>query len=74
MADNANIEVAALARHLQRPAMSLEGLQRLDAAQVLRLDELVQTAQDNHRKALDDALRLAIPWLVRLPVLHWLRR
>lgn len=74
MSDTGNNTLATLAGRLERPAMSLSGLETLDAVQLQALDASIATAQDTHRRALDEALARAIPLPLRTAILHWLRR
>lgn len=74
MTDEANRELTALTRRLERPVLSLSALEQLPPEQLRTLREQIEQAQERHQKLLDQALERAIPWLLRAPVLRWLRR
>lgn len=63
-----------LEAHLGRPSGSLPALEALSDEQLGVLDAAVQATCDRHQKALDATYSRVLPWPLRGPLLHLLRR
>ncbi|MDN5938735.1 MAG: hypothetical protein L0H83_08740 [Salinisphaera sp.] len=62
-----------IAQQLGLSTLAVGALQQLEPTQVDALSAAIDRALAQHRQALDQSLRNAIPWPFKAPLLHWLR-